>query len=266
MFKQPLKLITSSSLNPFSAYLRQEACSTSTESAKKIKWDLISAVCLERHPVITKPMTDLEKKFQESLNQIEFENSYKSDHELRAEMDEKKKGAAVTDDTEVAVQQTAQEFEDACKEEYEKFQFAPRVTEADEKNITNSLERKLDKTLLLLVEQKRGNTLLWLPPQKIRSDGETMRQAAEKALFETCGNDLAVSFYGNAPIGFYKYLYPRAARSEGSDGAKVFFFLAKYLKGSLPEKVKHQWLDRTELEQVLVKETRKSMFQFLIPE
>lgn len=50
------------------------------------------------------------------------------------------------------------------------------LTEADEKNITNTFKRKLDKTLLFITEQKLGNTFLWQPPQGIRNDGETMRQ------------------------------------------------------------------------------------------
>ena len=83
---------------------------------------------------------------------------------------------------------------------------------------------------------------------------------------EACGSELTVKFYGNAPVGFYKYLYPKAVRTEKSDGAKVFFFLARYIKGSIPEKLKHQWLDRTELTKVLPKDVRKSTFQFLIPE
>lgn len=95
---------------------------------KKWKWDLVSAVCLERHPIITKPMTDFEQRFQESLNQIEFENSYKSDHELRVERDNKLKDQPVNDDTEVTITQTAQDFEDACKEEFDKFKFASRLT------------------------------------------------------------------------------------------------------------------------------------------
>ena len=81
-----------------------------------------------------------------------------------------------------------------------------------------------------------------------------------------CGNSLTVKFYGNAPIGFYKYLYPKAKRSEGADGAKVFFFLAKYINGSMPDKLKCQWLDRKELTEILDKDIRRKVFQFLIPD
>lgn len=85
-------------------------------------------------------------------------------------------------------------------------------------------------------------------------------------MIDNCGSDLTVQFYGNAPIGYYKYLYPRAARTEKSQGAKVFFFLAKYVKGNVSDKMKHQWLDRTELPEVLEKNVRKTLFRFLLPE
>lgn len=46
--------------------------------------------------------------------------------------------------------------------------------EFDEQNTT--LKRKLDKNLLLLIQQKVGNRYYWIPPQSIRKEGETMRQ------------------------------------------------------------------------------------------
>lgn len=50
------------------------------------------------------------------------------------------------------------------------------LLEFDEQSIMSSLERKLDKNLLLLMEQKIGNKSYWIPPQGIRKDGETMKQ------------------------------------------------------------------------------------------
>lgn len=43
-----------------------------------------------------------------------------------------------------------------------------------------SLERKLDKNLLLLVQQKIGKDLVWVPPQSLRAEGETMREVKNK--------------------------------------------------------------------------------------
>ena len=43
----------------------------------------MSAVCLERLPVITQPMTQLEKDYSEMMNIVEREESLLSDHTLR---------------------------------------------------------------------------------------------------------------------------------------------------------------------------------------
>lgn len=95
------------------------------------KWDLYSAVCLERHPIIIQPMQEIELKFHNMLKKIEYENSLKSDHELRKEKENKQKKSNNTDntddDTNVLIQ-TAQDFEDSCQEELNNFKFAPTIT------------------------------------------------------------------------------------------------------------------------------------------
>lgn len=273
MFKRPLKLCTTSTINILTAILRHEARCVSTASKplidQKEKWDLVGAVCVERHPVISRSMNELEAKFKQLLEQLEFENSMKSDHEIRIEEDKKdeerlKSGAADLD-LEV-VRQTAQDFEDAALDELKNFQLAPTITEADKKNDVKSLNRKLDRNLVLLVEQKVGENNFWIPPQGVRKDGETLRQTAERVLKETCGDGLNVKFYGNAPCGFYKYKYPKTIRESGVIGAKVFYYQAKYLDGSLESEVEYQWLDRTELQKTLPEPLKNNISQFLVDE
>ncbi|XP_034194520.1 mitochondrial ribosomal protein L46 [Osmia lignaria lignaria] len=229
------------------------------------KWDLISAVCLERHPVITKPMKDIEIRYQKVLRQMEFENSLLSNFELQKEKEKKLKEKQVDWEKEVLVIQTAEDFEDLWEEELKNFEFAPRENEAEDKVIV-SLRRKLDKNLLLLVEQKVGDNNFWIPPQSIRQDRETMIQTAHRSLQELCGDNVKVQFYGNAPIGFYKYKYPKSIRTEGKHGAKVFYFLAKYINGDISSNVKHCWLDREELEKTVHPGVHRSLSQFLIPD
>lgn len=99
-----------------------------TATATK-KWDLYSAVCLERHPVIIQSMQEIELKFHNMLKKIEYENSLKSDHELKKEKEEKQKKSNSTDDTDTNILiQTAQDFEDSGLEEFNNFKFAPTIT------------------------------------------------------------------------------------------------------------------------------------------
>lgn len=234
----------------------------STVAATK-KWDLYSAVCLERHPVIIQSMQEIEMKFHNVLKKIEYENSFKSDHELRKEREKKQKKSDNMDDVDSVIQ-TAQDFEDNCQEELKNFKFAPTITKFDEQNVTSSLERKLDKNLLLLTQQKVGDLHYWIPPQGIRKEGETMRQTAERVLQDTCGANIKAKFYGNAPIGFYKYKYPKEFREQGNYGAKIFYFLAKHIDGDITNDIKYQWLDHEELKKVLPDRVRESIFQFML--
>ncbi|XP_063973387.1 large ribosomal subunit protein mL46 isoform X2 [Diachasmimorpha longicaudata] len=268
LLKQSLRLCAPGcSPNIISYLLRSQSRSRCTSPAQK--WDLMAAVCVERHPLITKPKLELEQRVQDLLNEIELENSMKSDHELRDELEKKqnelmKKGVEI--DPEQVATISAQDIEDAGDAELGKFPFSSRVTDADKGNIMTSLERKLEKCLVLLVQQKVGNDLYWLPPQGMREEGESLRQSAERILRATCGENLTAKIYGNAPMGFYKYVYPKAIREKGSRGAKIFYYLAKHVSGNVRENVKYQWLDRQELEGSLPKPIHRSVSMFLVPE
>lgn len=52
------------------------------------KWQLCSAVCLQRTTKITQEMTKIEKDFSQLMSQLELENSSLSDHELRHKDDQ----------------------------------------------------------------------------------------------------------------------------------------------------------------------------------
>ncbi|PNF31154.1 39S ribosomal protein L46, mitochondrial [Cryptotermes secundus] len=250
--------------------------STSAQ-VSRTKWDLMSAVCLERKPVLSGELNEIERKFSRMLADIELENSHKSDHEVRYETEtlqaELLKSKSLDLDIEQTLQQTAQDFEDAAVDEYNKFVFESRITEADKANDLQNLERKLDRHLLLLVQQKQWDQKIWALPQGLQKDGETMLQTAERVLREKCGDDLTVQFYGNAPCGVYKYKYPKmfvSREEEGPVGAKVFFFKAQYIAGYVDHnKLKLQefkWLGREELMSSLSQEYYRNISQFLIDE
>ncbi|XP_025195087.1 39S ribosomal protein L46, mitochondrial [Melanaphis sacchari] len=242
-------------------------------STKQVKWDIMAGLCLQRKPIITKSLTDTEVNFQNFLQEIEFEKSLKSDHELRHEKDvkrmEKLKNGKVIDfdDVDQASSQSAQDYVDKNKEELLNFKFASRSTKADEINDTKSLKRKLDDNLVLIVKQKLGQDDLWILPQGLWNNGETLRQTAERILRELCGNNINASFYGNAPCGFYKYKYPKQKREQCNvEGAKIFFFKAKLLDGNVEQKgtwTDYEWSTVPELNKRLIQPYMKNVKLFL---
>lgn len=246
-------------LTQISAKHLARAQSTSTAGAKE-KWDLYAGVLVERLPVVSKTLNPLERQFQDMLSHVEYENSLKSDHELKHErdlvqMELIKQGKVQVDLDESMAKQTAQDLKDAYIEELKKFEVAPRTTPDDAANKTTSTDRCLEDTLYLLVQQKLGQQQHLLLPQGQRQEGESMRQTAERVLREQCGNDLQVLFYGNAPVGFHKYKYPSSQRSE-SVGAKLFFFRASLRAGNVQgakdtAAVQYEWLPKEALSQKL---------------
>nr|CAH7728001.1 unnamed protein product [Callosobruchus chinensis] len=177
-----------------------------------------------------------------------------------------KKGSI--DDTEANLKQTAQDLVDSWTEELSQFKPADRITDADKKNDMKSLQRKLDKHLVLVVNQMLGDKKHYLLPQGILQAGETLRQAAERVLKQSCGPDLGAQIYGNAPCGFYKYKYPKSVIEEtGVVGAKVFMYFARYTKGQIKDKaLDFKWLDRTELQKSLPVPYNSNVMQMLIDE
>ncbi|KAL1464799.1 hypothetical protein WDU94_004414 [Cyamophila willieti] len=244
-----------------------------TSSTSKGKWDLMSAVCLERKPIITKELNKVEKKVQALMSDMELENSLKSDHELRCIADEirtqkLKNNTLNVDMIDDALQQTGQDYADMGLNELKNFTPASRITNADKDNNIKSTQRKLDKHLVLLLNEKLGDKLHWILPFGKRLDGETMRQTAERVVAEKFNKTIQARFYGNAPCGFYKYKYPKSLQAETNVlGAKVFFFKAQYLEGDIKDrKMEYTWASREELSNLLLDDYNTSVSMFLIDE
>ena len=61
---------------------RLQRYSQAVEAVKTKTWQLHSAVCLQRYPVITTPPNEIEQKYQDYLNETEINQSLLSNHEL----------------------------------------------------------------------------------------------------------------------------------------------------------------------------------------
>lgn len=238
------------------------------------KWQIVGAACITRPPVVCPPMTPLEAQYSEMLATVEKELSLKSNHELRHEQDLMrveflKSGDTEEVDIEEASKQTALEFEDICTEEFKAFTPAPITTEADEKNDLSSLNRALERSLILVVKQKLGSDHQWVLPQAPWVPGETLRQTCERVVRETCGTSLKVKFLGNAPCGYYKYKFPKQARKDGFIGAKVFFYkgMVREASGNVQpgqDVIEHQWLSQDQLDERLKRSYADSVSRFLV--
>ncbi|XP_031242898.1 39S ribosomal protein L46, mitochondrial [Mastomys coucha] len=229
--------------------LSLEAASSSSRSP----WRLSGALCLQRPPLVTKPLTPLQEEMAGLLQQLEVERSLYSDHELRA-LDEAqrlaKKKADLYDEEQEQGITLAQDLEDMWEQAFLQFRPGARETEADKKNDRTSLHRKLDRNLVLLVREKLGDQEFWMLPQVEWQPGETLRGTAERILATLSENNLEAKFLGNAPCGHYKFKFPKAIRTESDLGVKVFFFKALLLTGDFVqagEKGRHVWASKEEL-------------------
>ncbi|XP_076447782.1 large ribosomal subunit protein mL46-like [Babylonia areolata] len=236
------------------------------------QWQLVSAVCLQRPPVITAELTPLEQQYKDLLADLELESSILSDHEIRVLEDRviaEKKQAEEHEQGEGEVEGsrvTALDLEDTWEAEAKEFTQAARVTEADKTNNSKSVDRKLDQPLFLLIKQTFGDKSHWVFPQGPRQDGESMRQAAERVLQTHCGEGAKAQFLGNAPCGYYQYTFPQSA--DMGTGAKVFFFKAWYKEGEvLPNPTTatdYMWVTMDQLPQFCSRAYLRSIKEFLV--
>ncbi|XP_071508431.1 large ribosomal subunit protein mL46-like [Diadema antillarum] len=260
------------------------ATSSQDSGAKTDKpWRLISAVCLERFPVISQEMSEVEQSYLDMVKAVEFERSALSLHEIavtadRKRMEKKQAGEQEADEDEEGDDggglMTALDVEDIATEELSKFQAASRITAADEGDDRRSLNRRLTDKLVLLVKCRVGDDRTWMLPHGLREEGETMKEAAQRVLTNcsAASGSLQAHFMGNAPVGFFKQRFPRAVQEEtGSAGLKVFFFKAQYMTGNFSTSEDETmiedfvWVTPSELEQYLGATYHASVKKFIFP-
>ena len=217
-----------------SAALRKRTAATASAASKSEgeKWELWSAVIVERPPTLTNDLGGIEKTVCQTMREIEDERSLKCDFELRQEKDlenaeRKKKGleplTAAASDSDL---RTADDMLEEWKKDAKQFEPAPTRTKADEENDLRSTQRELSRSLRLVVEAKwptsEGDDWIWDLPTTRWREGETMRETAERALRESCGDDLRVQVLGNAPFAMFKFGHGASAReATKSKGGKV---------------------------------------------
>jgi len=213
---------------------------------------------------------------QTYYDQLDYENSILSDHELRHKQDLERAAEREAGNAESKLEagvRTALDDEDAWNKEAAAF-VAPtsRQTQADTDGDVRSVLRALDRPLHLVVqrEYKKGGPPVWKLPQALHQSGETMRETAERALRDCLGTELQIQFLGNAPWSFYKHYYSKPAQEKtGFTGEKVFLFKAFFQAGQLSTNKcsDYKWLLREELKKSeMSRQEKKAVFKILYDE
>ena len=146
---------------------------------------LYASVCVERMPVITCDMNDLENRYSNLINEINVRRSLLSNHELRHLKDlERAKKKNDKDDQQELIIETAIDYEDKQLKQLKSFEFAKRKTTAefdkensgkDKKLMLQNIDYILDKKLILLVSEP--NSSVWqLPRIELALNDSSLRQ------------------------------------------------------------------------------------------
>ncbi|KAJ2669791.1 hypothetical protein IWW42_004378 [Coemansia sp. RSA 1085] len=120
----------------------------------------------------------------------------------------------------------------------------PRETAADAANDMRSLERRLDRTLYLVVKDKQG---AWMFPQGDVKGEELLHEAARRSLKDMCGSRMRVWTVGKGPIGHCK-----------NNDHTTFFVKSHILAGQVipenKEALDYKWVTREEIQSVVASE------------
>ncbi|KAJ2358085.1 hypothetical protein IWW50_001799 [Coemansia erecta] len=129
----------------------------------------------------------------------------------------------------------------------------PRETQADRENDDRSLERKLDRTLYLVVKDAQGQ---WVFPQSAVQGEELLHETARRSLKDTCGAEMSVWTVGQGPIGHHK------------SGDHTAFFVKGHILAGRAVATKNKasdfkWITREEVESVVAADYWKSIKDIL---
>ncbi|RDL34456.1 50S ribosomal subunit L30 [Venustampulla echinocandica] len=102
-----------------------------------------------------------------------------------------------------------------------------RYTRADVRKDFRRLDRKLERTLYLLVQRKNGG---WGFPAGELAGRENLHQAAERVIVQTAGVNMNTWVVGHVPIGHY-VMKPRTDKTVEIAGEKTFFMKGRIMAG-----------------------------------
>ncbi|KAL8698105.1 MAG: hypothetical protein Q9201_006759 [Fulgogasparrea decipioides] len=136
----------------------------------------------------------------------------------------------------------------------------PRVTEADRVGDTRSLDRRLQRTLYLVV--KKGKEGRWWFPNDGLVGKESLHTAAERIIVHAGGVNMNTWVVGNIPLGHFILNYKTSKedkeKPQGFRGEKFFFMKGRIMAGqaNLNDNklglTDFQWLAKDEIQKLLI--------------
>ncbi|VEU24049.1 DEKNAAC105092 [Brettanomyces naardenensis] len=124
-----------------------------------------------------------------------------------------------------------------------------RITEADKTNDETSLERKLPRTLYLLVKQDGK----WkFPTFQVKDDQVALNEVAESGLRELGGDKINTWSVSGTPAAVIKYSNGEIV-DEGHEGVVREYLMKSHIVAGqfVPEGLEYKWLAKEEVEGVV---------------
>ncbi|XP_014215766.1 39S ribosomal protein L46, mitochondrial [Copidosoma floridanum] len=121
-------------------------------------------------------------------------------------------------------------------------------------------ENNLYKNSFFVTKQKVGEEVVWMPPNDIVLQGESLKKAARRILKSWCGRDCNIFVYGSAPLGYSESQFSELNKKKQL--TRTFYFLGRYLYGPINCQSEHQWLNFEQLKTCLPKKYCQNMTHF----
>lgn len=208
------------------------------------------ACVVERLPVVTPDKEKWQTDFEELQAYLgQFGRKYPADTPFATPDDDQP--PAITD-------------QDVLDRLPENLKPLPRVTEADETNDVQSLNRKLMHRLFLTTISADPNNRGQIFPTVELQQEETMVEAAKRAARETFGEDLDLWNPGNCPMAVDMRLYNDYHNKKNEFyGEKTFFFRVQRMGGELKllgdAGDDYAWLSREEVVERVTEDVGESV-------
>ncbi|KZT03558.1 uncharacterized protein LAESUDRAFT_729141 [Laetiporus sulphureus 93-53] len=241
--------------------------STSSSSQNDPSPIINAAVILNRSPLITRTPSNFERAYYAYHARIrralfnpfpdEFYFKKGSLLEDRFALEEKERervafgsthSAQLKDSSAEADLEAAPAFSETVIKDSKEERPMPRTHEADIKGDVQSLDRKGERNIYLLLQgQNAAGKTVWRFPQGELLVGELLHEAASRELHDECGPNMDTWVVSQNPIGVYQ-----PSNTSSPSQTYVFFYKAHILAGQAIPNGKNvlnfAWLTKEEIE------------------